>query len=100
MVRQHFVLVLRNYPDSDRLGLDLGELISRAPGRAPGGNVDQWGLRKTSTFKVVGRHVLNLWRIMRSEQTLTMYSFENVVFNVLRRRYKYSVHERARLNLA
>ncbi|KAH9937686.1 uncharacterized protein B0H18DRAFT_1081794 [Fomitopsis serialis] len=67
-------------------GYDLGEQISRAPGRHIGGGSDQWGMRTTSTFKVVGRHVLNLWRIMRSEQSLTSYTFENIVFHVLRRR--------------
>ncbi len=68
------------------LGLDIDELISRAPPRRRGG-VDQWGARQASTFKVAGRHVLNVWRIMRGELSLNMYSFENVVFNVLRRRY-------------
>ncbi|KAL4267165.1 DNA polymerase [Pleurotus pulmonarius] len=66
-------------------GLDIDELISRAPPRRRGG-VDQWGARQASTFKVAGRHVLNVWRIMRGELSLNMYSFENVVFNVLRRR--------------
>jgi DNA polymerase zeta len=69
-------------------GLDISELISRAPPRGSGARgPDQWGMRKSSTFKVAGRHVLNLWRIMRSEKTLTMYTFENIVFEVLRRRF-------------
>ncbi|TFK89962.1 hypothetical protein K466DRAFT_574493 [Polyporus arcularius HHB13444] len=67
-------------------GLDVGEQISRAPGRTAGGGYDAWGMKTTSTFKVIGRHVLNLWRIMRSEQTLNIYTFENVVFHLLRRR--------------
>lgn len=67
-------------------GFDLGDLISRAPSRRSGGGRDQWGMRQTSTFKANGRHVLNLWRIIRSEQTLNMYSFENVAFNVLGKR--------------
>jgi DNA polymerase zeta len=69
------------------LGLDISDLISRAPPRYSGGGPDQWGMRKSSTLKVAGRHVLNSWRIMRSEKTLTMYTFENVVFEVLRRRF-------------
>ena len=44
-------------------------------------------MRHTSTFRVVGRHVLNLWRIMRSEQTLTSYTLENIAFHVLQQRY-------------
>ncbi|KAI0732391.1 hypothetical protein C8Q72DRAFT_874307 [Fomitopsis betulina] len=67
-------------------GYDLGEQISRAPRRHMGGGSDRWDIRTTSTFKVVGRHVLNLWRIMRAEQGLTSYTFENVTFQVLRRR--------------
>ncbi|OSD03436.1 hypothetical protein PYCCODRAFT_1409114 [Trametes coccinea BRFM310] len=67
-------------------GLDLGEQISRAPGRHMGGGSDQWGMKTTSTFKVTGRHVLNVWRIMRSEHTFSIYTFENVVFQILRRR--------------
>ncbi|KAJ7092735.1 hypothetical protein C8R44DRAFT_646516 [Mycena epipterygia] len=66
-------------------GLDISDLICRAPVKRSGGK-DQWGMRHTSTFKVAGRHVLNLWRIMRVEQTLNIYTFENVVFHVLRRR--------------
>ncbi|KAI0348054.1 hypothetical protein BDW22DRAFT_1350202 [Trametopsis cervina] len=66
--------------------VDLVDQISRAPGRPGGGATDQWGLKTTSTFKLIGRHVLNLWRIMRSEHSLTSYTLENVVFQVLRRR--------------
>lgn len=67
-------------------GLDLGEQISRAPGRHIGGSSDWWGMRTTSTFKVTGRHVLNLWRVMRVEQSFTSHAFEHVVFQILRRR--------------
>lgn len=67
-------------------GFDIGDLISRSPSRNLGGGGDQWGMRQTSTFRANGRQVLNLWRIMRSEQNLSMYSFENVVFHVLGKR--------------
>ncbi|KAJ6519827.1 hypothetical protein C8R45DRAFT_807737 [Mycena sanguinolenta] len=66
-------------------GLDIVDLISRAPTKRSGGR-DQWGLRHTSTFKVSGRHVLNMWRVMRVELTLNIYTFENVVFHALGRR--------------
>ncbi|THH17005.1 hypothetical protein EW146_g3727 [Bondarzewia mesenterica] len=72
-------------------GFDIGEQISRAPGRTFAAGNEQWGLRTTSTFHVVGRHVLNVWRIMRVEQSLNMYTFENTAFHLLRRRVpKYS----------
>lgn len=68
-------------------GLTFSDLIARAPPKYSGPpSIDHWGLRKTSTFKVAGRHVLNLWRIMRSERTLTIYTFEHVLFDVLGRR--------------
>ncbi|KAI8995628.1 hypothetical protein BD414DRAFT_513374 [Trametes punicea] len=67
-------------------GLDLGEQISRAPGRHTGSGSDQWGMKTTSTFKVTGRHVLNVWRVMRSEHNFSIYTFENIVFQILRRR--------------
>jgi len=67
-------------------GLDIEELISRAPARASSNNSDQWSLRHTSTFRVAGRHVLNTWRIMRTELELSMYTLENTVFHLLRRR--------------
>ncbi|KAK7058956.1 DNA polymerase zeta [Paramarasmius palmivorus] len=66
-------------------GLQLDELISRAPPRSVPTS-EQWDTRHTTTFHVAGRHVFNLWRIMRSELTLNTYSFENVAFNVLGRR--------------
>ncbi|KAI0003668.1 hypothetical protein BJV74DRAFT_876040 [Russula compacta] len=67
-------------------GLDMGELISRASGRASSNSSDQWSIRHTSTFCAAGRHVLNLWRITRTELELSMYTLENTVFHLLRRR--------------
>uniref|UniRef100_A0A0W0G3I5 DNA polymerase n=1 Tax=Moniliophthora roreri TaxID=221103 RepID=A0A0W0G3I5_MONRR len=66
-------------------GLQIDILISRAPPRAVASS-EQWDTRHTTTFHVAGRHVFNLWRVMRSELSLNTYSFENVVFHVLGRR--------------
>ncbi|GAV08433.1 hypothetical protein RvY_18121-1 [Ramazzottius varieornatus] len=53
--------------------------------------VAAWEARKMSEIHLVGRVVLNLWRLMRSEVTLTIYTFENVVHHVLNvRLYLYS----------
>ncbi|KAI6162197.1 hypothetical protein EDD17DRAFT_1777003 [Pisolithus thermaeus] len=68
-------------------GIDLAELISRAPSRHSGNENQRWDQRSTTTFKVTGRHVLNVWRIMRTERNLNVYTFENVTFQVLRRRF-------------
>jgi DNA polymerase zeta len=74
-------------PYSYVVGLDISELISRAPSKLMGNeNDDAWGFRKTSTFKVTGRHVLNVWRIMRSELNLRICTFENVALQLLERR--------------
>lgn len=47
---------------------------------------DFYSATHTSTFKVSGRHILNIWRICRSEINLNQYSFENVVFHLLHQR--------------
>ena len=65
--------------------------MARAPPRSRLTS-EQYEARHSTTFHVAGRHVFNLWRIMRSEVTLGNYTFENVVFNVLGRRVpKYSL---------
>lgn len=44
-----------------------------------------------SLFQVEGRHVMNLWRMLKGELTLCHYSFENVAFHLLHRRCVYPV---------
>jgi DNA polymerase elongation subunit (family B) len=67
-------------------GIDLTEEISRVVGGRSGPKKDFYSATHTSTFKVSGRHILNIWRICRSEINLNQYSFENVVFHLLRQR--------------
>ena len=69
-------------------GLSVTELLSRAPRGSGHASSDNWSTRHSSNFKVTGRHVLNVWRVMRAEQTLGMYSFENFVFHILHQRYE------------
>ena len=45
-----------------------------------------WMESRSSSVHVSGRYVLNIWRIMRSETALTMYSLEHVASHVLRER--------------
>lgn len=47
---------------------------------------DKWGFNNTSTIRVTGRHMINIWRAMRGELNLLQYTMENVVFHVLHRR--------------
>jgi DNA polymerase zeta len=66
-------------------GIEVRDIIARGSTANVKPSV-QWEKRKTSTFKVVGRHVFNLWRLMRSERALTSYTLENVVFHTLKKR--------------
>ncbi|PBP17118.1 DNA polymerase zeta catalytic subunit, partial [Diplocarpon rosae] len=47
---------------------------------------DKWGFNNTSTIRVTGRHMINIWRAMRSELNLLQYTIENVTFHLLHRR--------------
>ncbi|KAJ3699935.1 hypothetical protein LUZ61_003640 [Rhynchospora tenuis] len=47
---------------------------------------DEWGRTHASGVHVGGRIVLNLWRLMRGEVKINMYSMEAVVEEVLRRK--------------
>jgi DNA polymerase zeta len=47
---------------------------------------DKWGFNQTSTIRVTGRHMINIWRAMRSELNLLQYTMENVAFHLLHRR--------------
>ncbi|KAI9739958.1 MAG: DNA polymerase zeta [Claussenomyces sp. TS43310] len=44
---------------------------------------DKWGFNNTSTIRITGRHMINIWRAMRSELNLLQYTMENVVFHIL-----------------
>ncbi|KAJ1734176.1 DNA polymerase zeta, partial [Coemansia biformis] len=71
-------------------GLQLDGALSRVVYRPPRASHpgsprarDGWGYRKNTAIKVVGRHVLNVWRLMRSELSLTSYTFERIAKEVL-----------------
>lgn len=69
-------------------GYDFPDLLSRAPGkRQSSAAVGNRGVTHTSTFGVIGRYVLDVWRVMRSEHSLEIYTFENTVFHIIRKRY-------------
>lgn len=71
------------------LGYDLVPELSRVNSLSTGmagGKADNWGWTQTSALKVTGRHILNVWRLMRGELNLNVYTYENVVFHLLRSR--------------
>src|SRR5436305_2680399 len=41
---------------------------------------DGWGFNTTSSIRVTGRHLINIWRVMRGELNLLQYTMENVTF--------------------
>jgi DNA polymerase zeta len=78
------------------LDCELSRLYPSEPGDARHFN-DEWGERKASEIHIVGRLVFNVWRLMRSELTLSSYTIQNVAAQTLRVRlpdYKHPVlHE-------
>lgn len=64
---------------------ELSRVKSQSHGRF-GKENDRWGFNHTSTVRVTGRHMINIWRAMRGELNLLQYTMENVVFHLLHRR--------------
>ncbi|CAK7902262.1 DNA polymerase zeta catalytic subunit [[Candida] anglica] len=57
--------------------------LSRCTYKSNGKVGDRWGYTHTSNIKISGRHMLNIWRTLRSELSLTNYSIENVAYHLL-----------------
>ncbi|KAL9114223.1 MAG: hypothetical protein Q9227_001645 [Pyrenula ochraceoflavens] len=64
---------------------EFSRMRSHSHGRF-GKENDRWGFNHTSTIRVTGRHMINIWRAMRGELNLLQYTMENVVFHLLHRR--------------
>ncbi|KAK5001290.1 hypothetical protein LTR28_012846, partial [Elasticomyces elasticus] len=64
---------------------EFSRMKSQSHGRF-GKDADRWGFTHTSTIRVTGRHMINIWRAMRGELNLLQYTMENVVFHLLQRR--------------
>lgn len=75
---------------ASQLRLDLASMLSRvpkSPEEHPREDRDPEGDAVLDRDVVVpGRIVLNLWRIIRKEVTLNIYTFENVYYHVVHRR--------------
>ncbi|ORX33427.1 hypothetical protein BD324DRAFT_585143 [Kockovaella imperatae] len=71
---------------NEAFSIDLMEQLSRVVSGHSAPRKDFYSATHASTFKVSGRHVLNIWRICRSEITLIQYTFENVVFHLMHQR--------------
>ncbi|KAL4942212.1 hypothetical protein BDV06DRAFT_192711 [Aspergillus oleicola] len=64
---------------------ELSRVKSQAHGRF-GKEADRWGFEHASSVRITGRHMINIWRAMRSEMNLLQYTMENVVIHLLHRR--------------
>lgn len=64
---------------------EFSRMKSQSFGRF-GKEADKWGFNTTSTIRVTGRHMINIWRAMRGELGLLQYTMENVVWHLLHRR--------------
>ncbi|EFR02511.1 DNA polymerase zeta catalytic subunit [Nannizzia gypsea CBS 118893] len=64
---------------------EFSRVKSQSHGRI-GRETDRWGFNHTSTIRVTGRHMINIWRAMRGELNLLQYTMENVVFHLLHKR--------------
>lgn len=64
---------------------EFSRMKSQSFGRI-GKETDRWGFNTTSTIRVTGRHMINIWRAMRSELNLLQYTLENVTWHLLHRR--------------
>ncbi|XP_073483194.1 DNA polymerase zeta catalytic subunit isoform X1 [Aquarana catesbeiana] len=73
------------------LNVDLCQQISRIPEDKNENRFtadkDEYGADTMSEINVVGRIVLNVWRMMKTEVALTNYTFENVAFHILHQRF-------------
>nr|XP_020660991.1 DNA polymerase zeta catalytic subunit [Pogona vitticeps] len=73
------------------LNVDLCQMISRVPEDKKenrfASDQDEYGSDTMSEINIVGRIILNIWRIMRHEVALTNYTFENVGFHILHQRF-------------
>ncbi|CAI5758271.1 unnamed protein product [Candida verbasci] len=75
-------------------GINMMSDLSRGTFKSNGKFGDRWGYTHTSNIEICGRHMINVWRVLRSELSLTSYSLENVTYHLLHRTLpKYSNHQ-------
>uniref|UniRef100_A0A671NP77 DNA polymerase zeta catalytic subunit n=1 Tax=Sinocyclocheilus anshuiensis TaxID=1608454 RepID=A0A671NP77_9TELE len=77
------------------LGVDLCQQLSRVPDAKENrfmAEKDEYGADTMTEIHIVGRVVLNMWRIMKTEAALNNYTFENVAFHLLHQRFPLYSH--------
>lgn len=85
------------------INIDIIPLVSRIPSQKIAkfrSNEDEvpieefQGIEYESEYKLYGRILLDVWRLLRGEIALTSYSFENCMYHILHRRYALYSHEK------
>lgn len=92
---------------SQTIQFDLVPLISRIPSQRVAKfktpeddnhsqqlNDEFMGFEYDSEYKLNGRILLDVWRLLRGEIALTSYSFENIMYHVMHRRCPLYSHEK------
>ncbi|ANB12188.1 Rev3p [Sugiyamaella lignohabitans] len=74
-------------------GYDLCVELSRVQSNTNTKFNDRWGYTQASAIRVTGRHMLNIWRVIRHELNLLQYTIENVVFHTLHDRIPHYNHD-------
>lgn len=80
---------------SQAIGVDIVPSISRVPSqrvhkyksRDAAEDIENDHTEIETELKLHGRILLDVWRLLRGEIALTSYSFENIMFHILHRRY-------------
>lgn len=55
---------------------------------------EEQGVEYESEYKLYGRILLDVWRLLRGEIALTSYTFENCMYHIMHRRYPLYTHEK------
>lgn len=89
---------------SQAINVDLVPMISRIPSQKiakfkqseeeSAQREEFFGIEYDSEYKLHGRILLDVWRLLRSEIALTSYSFENIMYHVMHRRCPLYSHEK------
>lgn len=66
--------------------IDLCSKLSRVIFKGNNKFGDNWGYTHASSIRITGRHMMNLWRILRGDMNLLRYTLENITYHLLHRR--------------
>jgi len=69
-----------------RLAESLATELSPATSLDANDGPSQYNSDHSTDFQVEGRHIFNLWRLLRGDLNLNQYTIENVAFHLLHRR--------------